>query len=1709
MAPDKAKTPFLACYTEARQQFRESTVESLKANSIQIKQLDIFLNPNDADGGEFDKLQDECKKLARDGEKNKLDGDKASSLLSNLERIKTLGDAVISMAPETVSIVWFGISSIITIATIGLEIRLMICGACTSITAMVQDCLRWEILSREVKSKDVEDASGPATKRPGLQTNIWESGVTGLLCNIFDFLWHAQPHRDPSRLKRLRSTIKEAFSKDLQQRVDTLTETYEKLVNLAQSQFKELVLENEKETRGKLLRIREDLKKSVGIASAMLESLQCDTLRAELNLQRAKVAESRAHQLYFEALNDRAKIILDQRKGHIADWLFGDPEYKEWSALKTETSSQNIKLLCLDSPRGHGKSTAMLCIKRRLQGTLLPDNKRPVVLFFFFKKGDQEVQNARTALQSILYQLLGREELRNNSTYLAKCIEILNPDFGTSEEEQKAGSSTTYAYAYDPTSIKSLCGIIRLIGELLPRVYLIVDALDECQDRQEKHLVPYLRSIVGSDQTNIRLILSFRNTINIDPELSLTLPIDPAKDTQNRDAEAANLEPWISHVHITAEKNSLDLRAYLTHDISRLLDRRINSKLYSDYYEQELNRLVDIMHKKANGDFALARLILANLKKPSKLSLDDKIKQLPAAIGEIYMSALESLKAEEQELVVTGLKWIVWGVSNFTVVELSDHYREVYRNDEDKSWNARPSQGSQLNIESTTESLIDRPQMSDEMDEPEIREIIHHLETIGQDFFRLEKHTGLVNVDISIREWIQDDSKTGSKSEARKTKGFDRYRNEMGATVFKFTLTPSFVQYGDTLSELFDEREAQMSISVEILRTLNNQAFQDRYMPWNPKWLQGIRVPIPNTRLRYEIAHWQDHLKILDKWWNEDCINDPWWSELLLQISIFVKRENWYRWALQPVEIQIRDPYHSPTVEPREMVITKLISDSPIHIASTFGLNIMLDYLLRQVSNEAPEFSKHGWRENLEFLETKVGGGKKLEEYRQRLQDMDYEPANRPNSWGLTPLVLAAPHPKTVEVLIKHGADANGSAYEWKIRGLYKYREKVALLWVLARSANKEQAKDLRSLLETAKILMKNGASLKVKDGDEITPLHYAALIQNLDFFKLICFSGDWNIQQADANGKTPLHFLFQQPPETKSKTQEVLEICHILVKMSERDGGAERLVNAQDINSRSPLVAAVDTLFLEGVEKLVELGVDVRDDDKLGNTCFHQLAMIGRSKRNSSEVAAIADILFDHGLDFKEPNQTQRAPFVLAWQAQNDIFLEWLLKKYASDSIEPGHEGEHPFLFISTPKGGNVFHFCCRSPVERGLFELIENHIPKEIILAGLREKNREGETPLICAARECPAAIEWLLKLAPELVNHRNNDGRTALDLYVETVSRNLPDNDEYGVRNWRIKISADTFPLLFRSTQPVERLTLFEDPFLTEKTRQEALRSLMNEDIVNFTREDITDEHGWSFLEIMTAWGFQPESLGNTERIARTSRILPPSKFSTTEVHKRVEILNDGLSLKSPSHKKRKAIFCSLNHPIPLNDNFYFECTFHLSDRFDEIYNPLRSDVYQTGLSIGPMGASGPERFWTVLSLHQMGVSSARSRDRYSLWRYTVGNPTPTTTEDEDELESGEIPEQKVPSVTFGLYTSMKRRHMVFTLNGHALPTSFVVPPERYYVQIVVESLYPDCSLNFGAEPFLFQPANEVGFLAREDYLYDEFHRRIHYATWPRPR
>jgi len=204
---------------------------------------------------------------------------------------------------------------------------------------------------------------------------------------------------------------------------------------------------------------------------------------------------------------------LEQRQHGTGQWFFQNESYLRW---RTERGS----LLWLYGIPGCGKTILSSTIIEELQ-------KRKdisILLYFYFDFTDTHKQSLESVLRSLISQLYNKEEdVRTHLDLFYSC--------------QSGGQQP---------SIKSLCTIFRDTIKIAGEVWIVLDALDECQTRKSSPdggLFNWIWDLRNS-QVNIHFLVTSR------PE---------------EDIESA-IEEWVSDEYIICLQSNLmgeDIQAYI------------------------------------------------------------------------------------------------------------------------------------------------------------------------------------------------------------------------------------------------------------------------------------------------------------------------------------------------------------------------------------------------------------------------------------------------------------------------------------------------------------------------------------------------------------------------------------------------------------------------------------------------------------------------------------------------------------------------------------------------------------------------------------------------------------------------------------------------------------------------------------------------------------------------------------------------------------------------------------------------------------------------------------------------------------------------------------------------------------------------------------------------------------------------------------------
>jgi hypothetical protein len=219
---------------------------------------------------------------------------------------------------------------------------------------------------------------------------------------------------------------------------------------------------------------------------------------------------------------------------------------------------------------GTGKSVLASSVLDTLQGSELVDDDEPeMTLFYFFSYRHADTRNPRTAWSLILSQLLNR--LQDNHEILDR--------FAFAMSESKNTLATT----------SELLGLLELMAHRLPRLTLLLDGVDECDNPEG------VVSALGSALTGTRTKSILFSRPNI---------------------RTLGCAPKLRHITLTRRELDADIRRYIQFRLDNFQEEDFPVSCPRDWM---LAHLVD----RANGMFLWARLMMDYLGQ-DELDADDR-----------------------------------------------------------------------------------------------------------------------------------------------------------------------------------------------------------------------------------------------------------------------------------------------------------------------------------------------------------------------------------------------------------------------------------------------------------------------------------------------------------------------------------------------------------------------------------------------------------------------------------------------------------------------------------------------------------------------------------------------------------------------------------------------------------------------------------------------------------------------------------------------------------------------------------------------------------------------------------------------------------------------------------------------------------------------------------------------------------------------------
>ncbi|KAK6524433.1 hypothetical protein TWF281_011341 [Arthrobotrys megalospora] len=816
------------CWELGRAQFEKYVRAKEKFSEVeQTDRLNKFFKKNYT----LEQARSSCKEIQTMAAGKYGSEDRQSKLGNLLETMNTFKDAVdgiLSSAPESVSAVWCGIGMIIKIVSDDLVTCNLIVQAFDNIITIILFSL---ILERRYFGASFQD-EGAKSDDPSrqLQEEIFQK-VQDLACAILDFSWHTQYHLSPqwhrdtpvptphaqsladkvksgvaktgqklsNTARVLKETVKEAIIGDIKSKHQAIVDLYEKIRNESSILFQEASQDTLDRLDVMLRETKERIDLGMQEVQESVEKSKEEILDAiQHNAQQSKEAIIKTiteavhapqdilarYQEWFQPSPALGNFLHGLKNRKAADkantensWILENTTYQEWR----DGAQGSRKVLCLSARKGHGKTMTMLSVYEELNSHYA-DNL--IILHFFFKLGDTELQSGVRAFENFILQLT--EMAKKRGCDIIQLNDIL-------------GSATTKtSEEYKPASSSTKCGIIRDLIQKLSihfqlQVLIIIDAIDECQDRSDIGLLEHLRELTSSANSNIQVLISVREEIEIQKELS----------------KSAITE--FTMLNVDPEDTSHEMKLFLTNKLKEIILTRVRDPTDTVQVASEMAKYLPKLQDKVKGDFAYANMVVANLREPSQMSLGARIHNLPSNVEEMYRQSLEGMKSNERLLIIFALRWIAWSFSDISALEIAEHYRGVYR---------RPDEED--------EETDDVYKFYDPSLDPEVRETIHHLRTIGRDFFTFMDENEAITVHLSVKEWIR--KPVNIVKDLPNTHMNAKLLNSIGGNiVFEVQIPATIIPSGHhETSELFSAEDSLLGIATDIRKFAVDKSYNSR-----------------------------------------------------------------------------------------------------------------------------------------------------------------------------------------------------------------------------------------------------------------------------------------------------------------------------------------------------------------------------------------------------------------------------------------------------------------------------------------------------------------------------------------------------------------------------------------------------------------------------------------------------------------------------------------------------------------------------------------------------------------------------------------------------------------------------------------------------------------------------------------------------------------
>lgn len=323
-----------------------------------------------------------------------------------------------------------------------------------------------------------------------------------------------------------------------------------------------------------------------------------------------------------------------RREKDTCNWIFELEEYKDWR------SSMESSLIWVSGVGGLGKSILMSTVIGGLQETSKQD-KGCCAQYFFCSAGEDSTRLVSRIKKQLLHQLYQMALSDESSDLLDKSNDVISTFLGKKDsvdskpgsQQKKSEKATGFEDAYP--------GLAKILGK---RIFLVIDALDECTDRKDAGILKTLEETLSASELPLKIMVCSRPEPDIVDDL-VDKPAIKVEDHNGPDIERAAKAKLEELPGLSSDERALACKAIV---------------------------------EKAKGLFRCVDPAIEFLKKPWRRPLEKRLVELPDGLDNSYQQILHQTDPDYLRLLNVGLTWSIFAQIKPTIAEIMDEYSCAY-----------------------------------------------------------------------------------------------------------------------------------------------------------------------------------------------------------------------------------------------------------------------------------------------------------------------------------------------------------------------------------------------------------------------------------------------------------------------------------------------------------------------------------------------------------------------------------------------------------------------------------------------------------------------------------------------------------------------------------------------------------------------------------------------------------------------------------------------------------------------------------------------------------------------------------------------------------------------------------------------------------------------------------------------------------------------